>query len=500
MPGHEQLNELPPSSSAPPILRLPSEVLGYIFESFVHREHQSPWQLTFVCRQWRETALGTPRLWTKILIVNRVSHGPIKFVIPGKRVVSWAPDSFQVCVNSTELESALLRSGNALLEIRVESNDLDTGAMSTMWPKVFGKPVSDRLEKVRLDMQHGKEPVGLYLQSDYPSLVSIDLDVPSRWGHALLRRLLKVAKQAKFLRAPISNDLDLSIFSWNQLLSFEDTDTERSLSDFFLNQFLSFGATNSAMSPHMFNQLCRELCNVHTLRGVPINWPNDSTPSITFGSLSALQLYANSSQYLSLLRRLSLPCLNELIVTISGRHPAATSIPASQESTIPFSWSLPSLTKLDLNLYISTFSEWLSSLDVPRLQNLSIHSTTGGRESFPSVIYSNLRKLDVVANRPEEYFLQALEACPNVKEVTLLRSDPPKDCKNLILTRLSENSSNRLCPQLTIMGIYEGGLVTDIETAEPLIECIIEARIDVLESFCVNWGDDESIDYVTEDY
>ncbi|KAG8813225.1 hypothetical protein FRC17_001632, partial [Serendipita sp. 399] len=233
MPRHEQLNELLPSSSAAPILRLPSEFLGYIFESFVHREHQSPWQLTFVCRQWREIALGTPRLWTKIVIVNHVSDGPIEFVIPGQSVVTWAPDSFQVCLNSTELESALLRSGNALLEIRVESNDFDADVMSTMWPKVFGKPVSDRLEKVCLDMQDGKEPVGLYLQSDYPSLVCIELDVPSRWGHALLRRLLKVARQTKFLRAPIPNDLDLSTFSWNQLLSFEATDSERSLSDFF---------------------------------------------------------------------------------------------------------------------------------------------------------------------------------------------------------------------------------------------------------------------------
>ncbi|KAF8872270.1 hypothetical protein BD779DRAFT_349073 [Infundibulicybe gibba] len=57
----------------PPVSRLPPEILG---EIFVHclwfgtwgsfSAHCAPWLLTKVCRSWREVALSTPSLWSKL--------------------------------------------------------------------------------------------------------------------------------------------------------------------------------------------------------------------------------------------------------------------------------------------------------------------------------------------------------------------------------------------------------------------------------------------------
>jgi hypothetical protein len=96
-----------------PISRVPPEVLGEIFAIHVGENQQSPWLLMKVSRAWRATSLLTRDLWRRIMLV------PADWFWgrPQSRVF----EGMQICMNASQLRSALERAGSLPLDLRIAS-------------------------------------------------------------------------------------------------------------------------------------------------------------------------------------------------------------------------------------------------------------------------------------------------------------------------------------------------------------------------------------------
>ncbi|KAG8800233.1 hypothetical protein FRC17_006922, partial [Serendipita sp. 399] len=208
-----------------------------------------------------------------------------------------------------------------------------------------------------------------------------------------------------------------------------------------------------------------------------------------------LKLEGYTSNYIEDLQRLSLLTLKELNLVIVNESRTANAPVSHQVNPLP-AWKLPSLVKLSIEVEdLPEFSRWLASVDMPCLQFLSTDIFGGDRnDSFPAgVVYPSLYSLVLVADRAENYFIQALEAAPNVSEVEIRSVSLPlaEDRGSAFLTRLSERTSGILCPRIARMTINGGerGLIGLREKFEPLLRRVIESRTGVLEKFEVEWLD-----------
>ncbi|KAG8815908.1 hypothetical protein FRC17_000551 [Serendipita sp. 399] len=465
-------------SSFSPISILPEEIISYIFEAFV-ASGDPPWQLALVSNQWKELALGTPRLWSNILVTNSKAHCK-SYSIGGEIGQVSARGNFQLCQTSDDLEKALVRSGATLLNVSIQQTKLSKPIFVKAWSQILGKPVSDRLQDLFINVPtsttNGLEWTTISLESTYSYLTSIDLRVPLQWGQVLIPGFLGAAGRMIAIRGRMPDNLEVSSFDWRNIQSF----------DFQMTP------------PHVVNRLCTHLTNLEKLQGLPDDWPNSSTPLTTFKHLSVLELIGCTSHYMEDLRRLSLPTLTELDLQLINENRTANNPASHQENPLPV-WKLPSLIKLSIEVEDQPeFSRWLASVDMPCLQLLMIDIFGGDRnDSFPAgVVYPNLHFLYLVADRAESYFIQALEAAPNISEVSMSNAKllSAKDRGSDLLTRLSLSGSEMLCPKIAKLTLNGGdrGVLGSREGLEPLIKRVVESRAGVLQKFAVEWRNDGS--------
>ncbi|KAG8813227.1 hypothetical protein FRC17_001634 [Serendipita sp. 399] len=475
------LNETRPLSAVSPIYRLPTEILSSIFESFVFDMGECPWELVLVSRLWQETALGTQRLWTKILI----SSSPYRYKwhnLGGNIGQVWSDGAFQVCVTLDELDAAVARSGAAQLDVKITYLDYLTPTMGVMCSKILGKPVNDRLQKLCIDTESWLgsevERLATYLESSYISLTVIELDTPTVWSNILLPRLLKVARHVRSFRGQIPLSLDVSIFDWKNLQSLD---------------------VRGMNSEHVFRRFCNRMQNLHALEGVPINWPNNLTPKMTFNFLSVVQLAVPSPRYL---RQLSFPSLKRLDLKVSD----------TADLTGSSTWRLPSLIELNLDAEkIPGVSQWLSLTDMPGLQKLRLNVYgEDDSEQFPSSVHlPSVHSLSITTNSlMDTYFIDALSAMPSVSTVSISYRTglyQPGGMRAL-LKRLLDTNSKVLCPNMTVVSFQGGRLaLTDArEHLEFLIKRVVGSRSHLLKSFTVSWEhkwgrDPDVTEYVKRD-
>ncbi|KAG8800645.1 hypothetical protein FRC17_006827, partial [Serendipita sp. 399] len=463
-------NEAHHSSTVSPICRIPAEVLTCIFESFVFYVEQSPWELVLVSRQWKNTALGTHRLWSKILITVLMENYKIHS-IGGEVGKVRSHGNFQVCSTVDELDRALARSGATLLDVRIHQPIIDTPSVVSMCIKVLSKPINSRLQALVIDGRMSKNPLAnpivACIESSYPALISIDLDVPDRWGDGMLPRLLKGARRVRSIRSKIPQDLNVSIVDWENIQSLD---------------------VMRMREAHVFNRFCDKLHSLRTLSGVPDNWPNDSTPSMSFNFLSTVHLVLYAPHGLCELQKISFPVLTRLDLEIFGTNHAIT-LPSS-------SWKLPLLSELNVNAEnIPQISQWLASVDIPRLQRLHLDVyEEDGSEHFPRFMhYPNIHSISIVANSlADQYFIDALEAIPSASIVFLSYKNNYYQLEGVrsLLTRLLVTGSRMLCPHVTAITIQGDhlGLTCARDPLERLIRRIVESRAESLESFTVSWA------------
>ncbi|KAG8803111.1 hypothetical protein FRC17_006272 [Serendipita sp. 399] len=387
--------------------------------------------------------------------------------IGGKIGRVWSKGNKQVCTNVGELKKALTRSKRALLDVSIYHPISGASNTPEMYRKIFGKPNSDRLQKLYINSQKERLDIYMvqYIGNSYPALTTIEIDALRQWSDVLLPRLLKAASSVRSIRSQIPRDLDVSIFNWRNLQSLDLIRTRET---------------------DVLNRICNQLQKLHTLNKTPRDWPNELTPATTFNLLSTINLAVHPSHGLHALHQLSFPSLTQLYLEISGRH-HLIAIPSSV-------WRLPSLAEFSLEARsIFGISRWLPSIDMPRLQRLYLDVHVDNSEHFPpSVHYPNVRFLSIfTSSLPESYFIDVLEASPSASVVTLSYGDAvyPKVKVGNLLTRLLQTGSKMLCPHMTKFSIHGGdmGMIGSRELLEALIRRVVEYRVEQLESFTVAW-------------
>jgi len=96
-----------------PVRRLLFDVLAQLFYHYVHNDQGDPWVLAHVNRTWRSAAMATPSLWTGL----HLELDPFAPGVPHSRRI----DGKEYCANAKQLELALLRSSNNLLQVKLSS-------------------------------------------------------------------------------------------------------------------------------------------------------------------------------------------------------------------------------------------------------------------------------------------------------------------------------------------------------------------------------------------
>ncbi|KAG8813226.1 hypothetical protein FRC17_001633 [Serendipita sp. 399] len=477
-----------PSMSTTSISRLPTEVLGYIFEQYVVHLAKSPWNLVLVSRQWKEIALAAPYLWSNVIVTSSTRHNDLYGI--GGEIITQA--NFQVCRTLGELDLALVRSGATLLNIVIDYRyqDIENPMSDVMLARVIAKPVNDRLQKLYVSIREPTsfepEQITKYIEHRYSSLIAIDIDVPDSWYQVLVSPLLKAKNRLQSIRTQIPDDIDDYTLNWDRIQSLDLENTPAPI----------------------FNRFCHTLQNLRILEGIPNDWPDTSTPLTILTQIPDLTLVGRSPRYPYNLSCLSLPNLRELYLCFFKLFTGDT---VTHEDKASFFWSLPSLVRLSLDVHVPGILSWLSSVDTPNLERLSITSWIEDEtDHFPSsIVFPNLCHLSIQTDYGSgDYYIGALEAAPNVSEAILLsRSNiNPEQRGSTLLARLSETGARTLCPRLTKVTIDGGfsGLIGARKIFDPIIKRVVASRITQLKSFMVTWADDEtryiplSVDYVEQ--
>jgi len=95
--------------------RLPDEVLCEIFDNYAHTPSQDSWTISQVCRAWRRTALGYPRLWSPIAFVPvswELQH-PTQY----RYMFTSTDESLEFIITPAHALRAVRRTGNALVDV-----------------------------------------------------------------------------------------------------------------------------------------------------------------------------------------------------------------------------------------------------------------------------------------------------------------------------------------------------------------------------------------------
>ncbi|KIM27199.1 hypothetical protein M408DRAFT_311410 [Serendipita vermifera MAFF 305830] len=147
-----------------PISRLPTELLGYIFEDFVEL-NQSPWLLTTINRHWRDIALATPVLWAHIYVcgvgdkwfsLKYVDHDV--WTVYGSTLIYRG--MYKICRTIEEVESMVSRTAAAQLDIKYTNNAnvLDQKALAftitTYSSRIRSLDISSPIHTLSQDLLH----------------------------------------------------------------------------------------------------------------------------------------------------------------------------------------------------------------------------------------------------------------------------------------------------------------------------------------------------------
>jgi len=95
--------------------RLPDEVLCEIFDNYAHTPSQDSWTISQVCRAWRRTALGYPRLWSPLAFVPvswELQH-PTQY----RYMFTSTDESLEFIITPAHALRAVRRTGNALVDV-----------------------------------------------------------------------------------------------------------------------------------------------------------------------------------------------------------------------------------------------------------------------------------------------------------------------------------------------------------------------------------------------
>ncbi|KAL0569663.1 hypothetical protein V5O48_012306 [Marasmius crinis-equi] len=280
-------------NSAAPIFRLPTELLAVIFErcvecdaaGHVFSEHSMPWVLAQTCRRWRSVAVSTPSLWTVVRLDSRDAHALRSNRLHMLRIWLERSQSLPIsCLAGLE-ESAEVAHALTILEILLSH--------SSRWSNIdfgFGSHAELYYKMAYSDLQ-------------MPCLMTLRIDVsfpattrPSGPNGSWMARNLR---EATLILQDLENDDSILGLHWPFRLSLPQL-SELSWAPYTDKHFLDIS--------HTFTQLRYCCLNLTRYGGF------DGLPTCTLHQLHHLDLYGPFRSIISIIDRITLPALEDLVL------------------------------------------------------------------------------------------------------------------------------------------------------------------------------------------
>ncbi|KAF8601930.1 hypothetical protein BDV93DRAFT_607868 [Ceratobasidium sp. AG-I] len=305
-----------------PVRKLPADILSDIFLLLLEEDSLCPWTLSSVNKQWRTTALTTPRLWSRIRIMPPAMPSgnavrlwversgdtcPLDIEISLAPPEDWKP-STSISRADREAQRDEVQWGHVVMfhlgsqvhrwrrfVYRAERLFMFLGALNV----AFGNGVAPQLEEFVVDCgdvghHHVSNDPWCYFPTSttavVPAMRSLDLrNVPFTWNSPMLRGLrhLALADQSH----PVASATRLSV---DRLL------------------------TVLSANPDLESLNLELRCSPHVLP--PRN--------VTLSSLKSLTIAGGDAHTLELLEHLTLPALTSLSVRLSVPEPVDDALQA----------------------------------------------------------------------------------------------------------------------------------------------------------------------------
>jgi hypothetical protein len=274
---------------AGPIRMLPVEMLSKIFRYHVEAD-LSPWTLVKVSKTWMDTAMTTPQLWCRLLVVPsaRTVQKRVAYVVNGKN--HYSVGSMQLCEDISQLQAALDRSGAVLpLTIKVDSGTLvEDSLFSSTFLHILSSPLSDRIHDLNIASVTIVDPeyASDIAVGPFPLLTSIVLPHHiGPWTHRFLESVSSTSRTLDkvTITGAMSTELALHSF-WHRV-------------------------KRVVLNHHGgLDQIVGHLSALEHINSLPSYWPHWETPATVWRNIRQVSLECDPKY----LHRLQLPLLETL--------------------------------------------------------------------------------------------------------------------------------------------------------------------------------------------
>ena len=439
--------------------QLPNEILGEVFKHHVALDH-SPWCLTFVCRGWQRVALGTPALWTHIVVANPAYRSDQGWFSFGRK--KWSAGRASICFEVQDFREAVNRAGILPLhvDVKIDRNYVTAYIIDALLEEAFSSPIAHRTSSLVIDISDiggGNLGWGLGIRV-YSRLESLRVvSIPEEWMPDLLE-LAYTSSPTSFVSLEIMSQYSL---------------TEEQIEEFS----------------------CR-FPSLEHLGGrfyLPSNRQNQVA---TFPFVKELTIACNTTA----ISQLCLPHLQSLEISLSPSHNSGIEAEASQ-------LEFPLLLKLQ---FTARATCWLENIVAPRLQSLSImgiyHFTPKDWQFRPlSRTFPTVKNISFESgawgykgdgDTRDDLLIAVFQAVPNATSVVMSTGSSSSSDPKLrlqLLDRLgSTDADDILCPQLQDLELTSltrrSSKLADYEIY--LLERIVDARKQMgrsLKRFVIAW-------------
>ncbi|PVF95733.1 hypothetical protein CPB86DRAFT_562672 [Serendipita vermifera] len=436
------------------IERLPVELLGVIFQSYVDL-NLSVWNLTDVCRTWNQVAFSIPTLWNHLLI------------LPAKKVFTDVSSPYNrgdecyfrgrqhICFNDNHLYRCLARCATAPLDIQIElsAEPEEMIASFVRCLKALMVPsITVRMKELSIYWTSGQVMDAFpecFEHARLQNLESLKTDspLPPRWANDLFSAMSKPTSR---LEATNSS----------------------SPSNLFEEPWMNLKLLDINSSPQEFNNIAHKIRYVTKITSIPQDWPNRQTPRLTFLNLTVLRISTNPFHF----RRIQWPRVQELTVWGKADEP--------EENSIPEFASFPKL--VELRVISEHFELWLSNLSAPNLETLYLNPKSQNLIVWPDFFkstsvhtFTKIHTLSLSNLYESNVGVVILESLPGIKKLVIQgpNSDPQGPC-SLVRHLTQFNGQFIYGPNLEELNLVDYSISTREENNiyKPLIKEFISER------------------------
>jgi F-box-like len=433
-----------------PIRILPPEMLSKIFRYHIVEGDHSPWTLAKVSKAWMETAMATPHLWCRMLVVSRALavQRQMAYVVDGKKYYSVG--NMQVCGDFAQLQAALGRSGAVLpLNIKVDSWTLEKDSlfMFTLL-QILSSPFSKRIHDLDIAAVNIADPkyASDISTGPFPLLTSITL--PQNVGPWTHRCLKSVSSTSRTLdKVTITGDISTELAAHSFWHRVKHVALHRDRVD--------------------FNKISGQLSALEHISYLPKSWPNRATPAAVWGNIRQISLTCEPES----LHRLQLPRLETFTLYVYGRMAAHALSGCDQPR-------YPALVNLEVTVDDPLWPQYMAG-------------------AFPAVLNLTLK-----CPGDDGLIIAILKSVSSVRNVRIL--GPSNNTFGLQMLRVLCDEEPLVCPNLERLTLGNGGtyrVQTPKRITSPLCKNLVKFRRDIgkpLLEHTVHWYYlNEVVDYTT---